>query len=309
MSDTFREIALKMAAKQAALINDFAENALFWAGVPMQPTSDGFKNQFEKVVSIDALKKLTGLDGALTEVAVETSLGSTDLSVFGGKMTCPQDKASALGGKEAYFENRLKQILPYTAQNFETGLYYNELRPYAKRLGQEVSAGGTTANKQYSMICIQFFPGETTGLYNPKGFGDGKVFETFWYNGGNLYDVDVNVPGYGMFVKSNFGIQLEGDKHCASIVNIDLADDGSGGHLAMPTEIQIDDMLDSVRAMPQNTVILAHPRVIRATAVLKRAVLQMGPNDDSYPGALSDWDGIPFVGSYNILKGTEAVVA
>ena len=298
-----------MASSQADLINDFAENALFWAGVPMQPTSDGFKNVFEKVVSIDALKKLTGLDAPLTEVAVETSLGSTDLSVFGGKMTVPQDKANALGGKDAYFEQRLKQILPYTAQNFETSLYYNELRPYAKKLLQEVSAGGTTVDEQYSMVCIQWFPGETTGLYNPEGFGDGKVFETFWYNGGNLYDVAANVPGYGMFVKSNFGLQLEGDRHCASIVNIDLGDDGSGGFLAMPTGNQIDDMLDSVRAMPQNTVILAHPRVIRATSVYKRAVLRMGPNDDSYPGALSDWDGIPFVGSYNLSKGTEAVVA
>lgn len=307
MSDIFREIALKMAPKQAELINDFVKSAPIWASIPMRETSDGFKNVFERIISVEAMKKLTGLDSPLPSVKTESTLASVDLSVFGGLMEVGQDKANSLGGPAAYFSKHLQTIMPYTAQSYEFATYYNELRPYADRLGNVIDAGGTTANKQTSMVVIRWAAGENTGLYNPQGFGSGKVFESFWMNGGSLYNIakdGTTVPGYGMFFKNNFGIQLEGSEHCAAIVNIDLTLT-DGEYTAMPTPDQIDDAIYSVRGTPADTVILSTYRMIAATRAYERSVSITAPNE---VGAISDWGGIPMIGSYNILDRAEAVV-
>ena len=306
MSDIFREIALKMAPTQAALINDFVKAAPIWASIPMRETSDGFKNVFERIISVEAMKKLTGLDSPLPSVKTESSLASVDLSVFGGLMEVGQDKANAFGSAEAYFAKHLETIMPYTAQSYEFATYYNELRPYATKLGNEIDAGGTTANKQTSLVVVRW-DAANTGLYNPDGFGSGKVFESFWMNGGNLYNIAKNgttVPGYGMFFKNNFGLQLEGSEHCAAIVNIDLTLT-DGEYTAMPTADQIDDAIYSVRGTPADTMILTTNRMVGATKKYERALGITPPNEVM---AISDWDGIPIIGSYNILDRAEAVV-
>lgn len=307
MSDIFREIALRMASSQAELINDFVKAAPIWASIPMRETSDGFKNVFEKIISVDAMKKLTGLDAPLPSVTTESSLVSVDLSVFGGMMEVGQDKANALGGAEAYFEKHLQSIMPYTAQAYEFATYYNELRPYATTLGNVIDAGGTTASKQTSMVVVRF-DAQNTGLYNPQGFGSGKVFESFWMNGGNYYniskDITKTVPGYGMFFKNNFGLQLQGSEHCSAIVNIDLTLTG-GEYTAMPTPDQIDDAVYSVRGTPADTMILTTNRMVGATNKYERSIGITPPNEVM---AISDWQGIPIIGSYNILDRAEAVV-
>jgi hypothetical protein len=307
MSDIFREIALRMAPKQAELINDFIKSAPIWASIPMSETSDGFKNVFERIISVEAMKKLTGLDSPLPSVNTESTLASVDLSVFGGLMEVGQDKANSFGSPADYFSKHLKTIMPYTAQSYEFATYYNELRPYAENLGNVIDAGGTTANKQTSLVVIRWAAGENTGLYNPQGFGSGKVFESFWMNGGNLYNIakdGTTVPGYGMFFKNNFGLQLEGSEHCAAIVNIDLTLT-DGEYTAMPTPDQIDDAIYSVRGTPANTMILTTNRMVGATRKFERAIGIAPPNEVM---AISDWDGIPVIGSYNILDRAESVV-
>lgn len=310
LKDLFREVAIKNAKEQGVIVNDFIEEAPIWAGVPMQPASHGMRNVFEKLVSVDSFKKLEGLDSPLPSVNTATTLGFTDLSVFGGIIEGGEDKINEYGSKDAYFGDKLRLVMKQTAASFENALLYQSFRPKAVELGKQIKAGGTTANKQYSLICVKWAPGETTGLYNEKGFGDGKVFVLEAMNGGNRYFVETRVPGYGMTAKGNFGLQLEGD-NVASIVNIDLAYDatGEGGFKNLPTEAMIDDLIYSVKGGMNNTVILGHPRALGAISYYKRRSLMMAPGDMSYPGQLSDWTGVPMIGSYNFDFGTEAVVS
>jgi len=310
LENIFRELAIASATKQAKLVNDFIKKAPIWAGVPMQEASHGLKNAFEKLGTVDAFKKLDGLDAPLPSVDVSSTLDYTDLSVFGGKMIVGEDKAKAFGGKEKYFATKLPLVIRQTASSFEKALIYQSLRPYAAELDNQISAGGATADSQYSLVCVKWEPGVTTGLYNPKGFGNGEVFDLMALNGGNLYDVKEDVPGYGMRVKGNFGLQLV-DNNGASIVNIDLAADATkdSGFKALPTEAMIDDMIYSVEGDMSDTVIMGHPRVLGALAYYKRKALIMSPKDMSYPGQISDWGGIPLVGSYNFSFGKEAVVS
>lgn len=310
MENAFRELAIASAQKQKIMVNDFIKKAAIWAGVPMQEASHGSRNVFEELKKVDSLMKLEGLDAPLSAVDTVTDLGYTDLAMFGGLMEVGEDKAQKFNGKEKYFSSKLPLVLRQTASSFEKALIYQSLRPYAKTLGKEIKAGGSTADKQYSLVCVKWSPGETTGLYNPKMFGNGKVFDLAPMNGGNLYYVKDKVPGYGVRLKANFGLQLVG-QNGASIVNIDLAADATkdSGFKALPTENQIDDMIYSVEGDMSDTVIYGHPRILGALAYYKRKALKMAPGDMSYPGQISDWAGIPLIGSYNFAFGTEAVVA
>ena len=70
----------------------------------------------------------------------------------------------------------MPSILRETGADTEKSLIYNTIRPYAKANGREQKAGGSTASSQYSMVCVKWVEGETIGLYDADGFGDGKVF-------------------------------------------------------------------------------------------------------------------------------------
>lgn len=310
----FRDVGIRMAKKQAQEIDALTEEAPMLAMLPMQAASHGIRNVYEELKEVDGAQ-LVNLDDELPNIGSEGTLGYQDLSVLGGVIRVGEDKAKKFGGAAAYFGQKMPSILRETGADTEKSLFYNTIRPYAKANGREQSAGGTTASSQYSMLTVKWVQGESIGLFDADGFGNGKVFDMLPLNGGNAYeftDTDGKKKvGYAERIKAYFSLQLANPRNVSSIVNVELtADAGTDtGFKALPTEAQINKMIRDARGNPANTFIYCHPAVLDALQVYKAGALQMMPQNDDYNTVIASWNGIRIISSYNFDDGTEAVVA
>jgi hypothetical protein len=306
LKNLFRELAISQAPKQTVLVDSVTEEAPILATIPMQAASNGFQNVYEDLKEVEGAQ-FVALDEALPTIGMDAELKYVDLSILGGIQEVGEDKALKLGGAGNYFGTKLPTILRETGMNTEQSILYNNIRQYAIDNGKMVSAGGTNSGAMYSMLCVKWVEGETTGLYDETGFGNGKVFDIMPLNGGNAYkDANQRIV-YGQRIKTFIGIQLANPRYVSAIANIDLVASGSTdtGYTALPTENQIDQMIVDARGNPANTAIYCHPKVLSALNAYKGASLEMGVMDQNFDRRIAMWNGIPIITSYNFLE-TEA---
>lgn len=307
--NTFRELAIESAKKQPGMVDAVTEEAPIFAMMPMQAASNGIQNKYEELKDVDGAQVID-LDDAIPAVDANGEIRTEDLNQIAGKMEVGEDKLNVLGTTiGGYFDKKLPSILRVTGANLETSILYNNIRAYAKANDKLASAGGSNDGAMFSMLCVKWVPGETTGLFNPKGWGNGKVFDFAQINGGNLYPLmtDSDVLGYGQRMKLHIGVQLANPRYVSGIANIDLvaSDSTDTGYVALPTEAQIDDMLLEARSNPANTFIYMHPKVKNALNVYKGSALQTNVMDTNYNRTFDLWNGHRIVTSYNFLT-TEA---
>jgi hypothetical protein len=300
IKNTFRDVAIANSKKQPQLVDDLFEEAPILAGMPMQAASHGMWNVYEETLSATGAS-IVDSDEPLPTVASDNKLEQIDLSILGGKIQVGQDKAMQLGGPQNYFASKLPSIIRQTGMDSEQSVIYNNIRKYAEDNSKLIDALGV-GSTNYSIICVKWVPGETTGLFNAEGFGDGFVMQTIPINGGNIYENSSGVLIYGMALKTNVGIQLANKRYVTSIVNIDIANS------KLPTAAQMDDVISKTRGAPGNTVLYMHEDVKTALYTYKGTALQMSVTDSDLNRVYTTWNGIPIVTSYNFLKGTETKV-
>jgi len=302
--NSFYDIASAKATKQIDLVDAYTEEAPILASIPMEPSSNGLKNVYEEVVSIDAAQAVD-FDGAMTELNVDTEIKESSLSKFGGIMTVGEDKAGAMGGPGSYFGGKTEPVLMDTGAAMEQTLLYNNIRATAYANDKLVNAGGDQ-DKNYSILAVKWVKGQTTGLYDANGLGTGKAFDITPLSGGALYMISDGVPGYGQRVATYFGIQLANPRYVAGICNIDptIAEDA-----AMVTEQQMDQLVVAVRGNSANTAIYMHPSMLAYLGRYKSSKLQMMPSDGDRNSIIAAWNGVPIRTSYNFLDGTETDVS
>ena len=109
-----------------------------------------------------------------------------------------------------------------------------------------------------------------------------------------------------------FGVQLADPKAIGALLNIEPEANGSDPDKidGLPTRMQIEDRLAGVRANPANTYIYCHPTLLGYLAIKYQLPQRVITNETTgIRYTLTNWNGIPLVGSYNINWGTEAVVS
>jgi len=305
VNNAYRDIALANATKQTEIVDALLEEAPLLDGMPMQPSTHGFQNVFEEITSVTGAG-LVDIDGELPSINAEGKLKQTDLGILGGVMFVGEDKAQKMGGASAYFANKLPSILNKTGSDVELSIIYDNIRAYAIENEKDISAGGSgTAN--YTILGVTWKRGEVTGLYDPAGYGDGKMFDIKPMNGGELYEKTVDgkvVAGYGVRIKSTIGIQLANPRYVSAIVNIDLV----AGTPSPPTEVMMDNVLLDCRAS-ESTVLYMHPKVLTYLYKYKANQLVMVAGETDVNRVVALWNGTPIVASYNFLNGTETTVA
>lgn len=308
--DTLRTIALDNSKKQPKQIDHLTEEAPFLDLIPFQAATHDMWHAAEKLVSADKMG-FVAMDAPLPSVSSETALIKFDLAKMGGTIEVGEDKARQYGGHTKYFADKTAPVLKMTGMNTERVIAYNNLRQYAlDRRGatspRNIYGAGGSANANYSIIAVRFEEGVCGGLYNPKGFGDGVMFDTEAINGGQLYKINAaGVLGYGIRMKCDLGFMITGDRNVSAIVNIDIA----AGKL--PTAMQIDDMLSDVRATGSGrTMLLMHEDVKNSLCrEHKDGRVQMRPADKIIDRQLEGWGSVPFVTSYNLYRGSEQNVS
>lgn len=303
----FREIALRNATTQSVMIDQFLEEAPILAMMPMQPSTHGFSNVYEELSSVTGAG-MVDIDDELPEVNADSELKQVDLSILGGTMFVGEDKAKKMGGAAAYFASKTANILSKTGEDVEKAIIYNNIRAFAIDNNKAIDAGGA-GSVNYSILAVTWKAGEITGLYDPSGWGNGKVFDIQPLNGGSLYTADVNgkkINGYGVRLKSTLGIQLANKRYVSAICNIDL-DLVDGTPKKAPTERMMDLLLLEARANT-STVLYMHPKVLTELYNYKAARLQMNIQDNNYSRVVAFWNGTPIVTSYNFLDALESRV-
>lgn len=300
-TNAFREIAILNAEKQSVLIDSLLEESPILAGIPMEASTHGLSNVFEKIVTTTGAG-LVDFDAPLGTMDSVTKLEQRDLSIIGGEMFVGEDTANKFGGATSYFDKKLPIALKSTGQEIEKSIIYNSLEAFALAEGKAVSAGGSS-NVNYSIVAVTWTRGEITGLYDQTGFGNGKVFDIMPLNGGNLYKNAAGINGYGVRLKSYFGIQMANNRYVSSIVNIDL----DSATKKPVTDVMMDNLLLKCRKN-SSTVIYMHPRVLTYLSMYKADKLIMNIADRNVDRTIAYWNGVPIVTSWNFTDALEANV-
>lgn len=307
--ETLRTIALEYSKKQPKQIDHLTEETPILSLVPFSASTHDMWHVAEQLTSADSIG-FVAMDAPLPSIDSKTKLLRFDLAKMGATITVPEDKARMYGGKEKYFADRIGPVLKMTGMNTEKVIVYDNLRQYgidqfrAGKTTRTIYDAGGTGSTNYSIIAVRFEEGVCSGLYNPKGFGNGTMFDTLPINGGSLYDIGDGVLGYGIRKKSDLGFQLTGVRNIGAILNIDLTNN------KVPTDVMIDDLLADIRATGSGrTMLLMHQRVQNWMGrAFKKDRIQLRPEDTNITRKVNAWDGVPILSSYNLYDGTEGRV-
>lgn len=313
MKNTLKDLAVFLQKKQQTVLNTLIEENPLIASVPMKAASHDLYNVYSKASSINGMQEVD-YDEELPTVGISFELGQARLGKIGGTLAMPHDAAMEMGGYSKYANDRLPQIIAEAGNAQEVRIYYKGLLAKAIATGNIMKAGGTTADKQYSMIAVHWDEGSTTGLYNAKDLSNGKLFAQLPLNNGAEYKVkDLNYA-IGKEIASwiQFGLQLADDRYVKAIVNIEPSQNATDEDKidGLPTGMQIDDLITSVRGDPSNTIIYCHPALLRLLGLkykLEKKTITDSSTNVTY--TIAQWLDIPFITSHNIIWGKESVIA
>lgn len=304
IAQTLKEIAIDKAKKRPELVDYLLEETPVLAKCKWIAASHGLWNVEEVLDDVDG-PAFVDLGAPLPEMQVRTKLQQTYVSVMGGEVEASKDKVDQFGGAGKYFARRERPLLRKAGMDTELALYNDWWKKGAKKAGNRILCGGTTANKQSSMLIVRMDEELNTGLYDPTAFNRGYLLDIKPINGGQEYHLrsQEGVLGYGVSYRGRFGWQLLNPaRTCFHFANIEA------GHI--PTETQIQDAIAVVRGTPSNTMIIAHPRTLGLVfGSLKLAKLEYTGGDTSLNAMVQTYYGIPVLGSYNFPYAAEAVQA
>lgn len=301
MNHTLKEIAVELANKQPHYVNCLTEESPILDTMRFEPSSHGLWNAYEEASNIEGAA-FVDVNQPLPSMHIDSDLKKIDLSILGGEIFLPEDKAAVLGVGD-YFMKKLPILLKQAGQTAEQKIIYDNFLPYAIANGKVEGAGASS--NCYSMVAVRFVEGEVTGLYAPRHVeADGQevnsILDVKRINGGVLYKNSDGILGYGARIKGYLGVQLANPDAVSAIVNIAAN--------KVPTAAQIDDMLIKAKASPNNTFIFCHPKVLSFLNQYKGNVLQANSGDFNLNRSFMAWNGIRFVTSYNFKNGTESAV-
>ena len=309
LNNTWREVAINNASgAQKAMVDYTTEDAPLFASVPTEPTSDGLQDVYEVLTSADFIPNQE-LDAPLQMVDTATRLEQTNLGNWACKIEVGEDKLMTMKmSDDAYYAMKTPEILRQTGGKLSRTVY-DQLKAYAYNnqtvegiADRVILAGGAGANDNYSISAVKWVGGQTTGLYNAGGWGNGKVFDVKKLYGGDLGLNSEGVACYSSRIKLNSGLKLANPRYVTSLVNI-TAD----GNLAtMGLDDKISQMIEEARGAD---VLYMHPTLKRLIgSAFKLEKIQLVNADRDINSLVDSWDGVPIITDYNLLKGTEALV-
>lgn len=303
ITEIARELAVRNGNTQDVVVDSLTEETPFLEIMPFEPTTHGLSHAYENVEEITGAS-FADIDADVADVGVESALLSQDLSILSGKDEAGVDKIKKYGGLDRYIERRMPYVLAKTGMDLEQAFIYNLFRQKAIDFGNiQEPATPSTGNTGYSLVVIRFQRGVCTGLWDPDGFGNGKLLDMEKIQGGDAYYVG-NKKVQGWDLRGYTGALVASSKNVSAIVNINIANIGSD--TTMPD--LIDEALLQAQSERGNTIILVHPRLKNKLHAFKGDKLQISVVEDGYSRRIDMWEGVPIISTYNMLAGTETDV-
>lgn len=295
---TLSDLSSRFATKQPDQVDWLTEETPILDVIPFEEASHTLWNVYDEVSDVTG-GGFVDMDAPLESIDVTSKLKKVDMSILGAKMFLPEDKAKAFGGRDPYFGKKLPKALRKLGVDAEKAVLYDNFRKYAIDNNQLLDAGAT-GNTGYSIMAVRFVPGETTGLYSKATFKQGGMLSVEPVGGKGLTENADGILGYSVRIKGYFGVQIANPRTVGAIVNVTPD--------KKPTAMQIDNLLDMVRAS-SSTYLFCHRKVMSILAdVGKGAAFQMAPADKNVDRRIAEWNGVPIVTSYNFMDAAEAYV-
>lgn len=277
------------------MVDNITADAPVLSAIKWSPASDIFSNKIKQLDSADPAA-FVDRNESLPTVKISTSLKAFDLQKMGAKMEISHDDALAVkGGQLAYFADTEAKVLRQTGKNVEQEIVNDVWKKYCLATAGKVQKTAAASGQGYTLYAIRFIEDETCGLYSKDlPFERKSLLERILLNGGNLYLDSNRLEVYGCLLKGYFGFQIANEHSVACIVNIQEG--------KVPTMAQIEDLLGEVHADNSNTILVCAPKCLSLLSSLKTASLRTSVKDDSMTPGFRDWDGVPFVTSWNLSK-------
>ena len=303
LNNTWVEWAVRQAVGDKTLmkaIDTVVRDAPIMAVMQFYATSNGFLDVYEVIKTVDGMEQ-TDLDAPIPEIDIASDIKQISLNSFAGKIVAGLDKLNRLGKTIGDY---VSDIIPkHTGRTMERmeKTWIDMARAYALQNAaidpatqtRVIDAGGDS-NTNYTLLSVRWEQDNLSGIFDPKGFGTGKIFEEIpLWKGGVGEDTD-GVAQYGVILKNYSGFKFANPDNVGAIVNIDKA--------SVPTEEQLGDIIDDTRA----NMVLVHPKMARAIGIslgLSRMEYHIGDTD--LVQSFLTIDGIPLVTSRQFLRGTE----
>jgi len=269
--------------------------------MPMGATNKGFNDVYEVVKEVDGIPQ-TDLDAPIPEIDLSTDLEQISLNSFSGRIIAGIDKLKQLDTNIAsYVSDRLPKHYRRTMEQMEKTWIYNFARAfaianYAKDNSRVIDGGGAN-NTNSSIIAVRWEPGEIEGLYDAKGFGNGKLFEEIFESGGNPYNLDGRTV-YSMVAKNYIGFKFANPRYVTAMVNIDIAD--------LPTKAELGALIDNAGGAD---ALYMHPTLARAISdTYGTDKIEYMAGNTNIAQRFRLYDDVPMIGSRHFDYGTESNV-
>ena len=310
LKNQFRELAYQAGiGNQKQLVDFISEEAPIVAALPMDAASDGHIDKVPVLTSADSVP-MAELDGPLVELGSTSRIEESQLKMWQGIMKIGIDQATNSGKSVAeLFAKQAEGIIRQSGGDMSLTLY-EAFRDYAVRnrvvggyTDQVIDATGN-ANTNYSITAVKFVQSDTSGLYNPKFWSNGKIFDVinpYGEQGGLITDVNGNTFAiHARILKLMIGLRLQNYKHVASIVNIDKAAN-------LKTIDIVDKMTRIAQAARNPDVFMMHPEMQRKLGT-QVGFDKMEFNDQvrGITTVVPSLNGIPIIADFNLRNGTEA---
>ena len=141
MSSTLKELAIALSKKQEHYVDYLTNESPILDNMRFEASTHGLWNAYEEVSKIDGAG-FVDINQPLPEMEVDSSLKKIDLSILGGEIFVPEDKAAVIGVSE-YFSKKIPILLKHAGETAEKKIIYDNFIPYAVGNGKAVSAGQT----------------------------------------------------------------------------------------------------------------------------------------------------------------------
>lgn len=213
------------------------------------------------------------------------------------------------GGKELYFAKRLPAFMQSMGQAFSKYAVYGTnstfggvdgfkgFHQFAKSFGNVVAQLGGTTGSRTSIFAVNWQPNMVDFLM-PNGMSFADFLKTEWVNNGNWYKAVTDTtkneskPVYGMMHTIATALRVAHKYGIAGITQIDATH--------KPTAMQIDDMLDAVRASQGSTFIYCSRKGKKALKELRYGKQSVDNKDATFMYDIKEWNDIPVVIDDNI---------
>ena len=300
-----RELAVKYAPKSAVTINDIIKPTRLMDDMNFIPTSHAITHNYAKTSEIVGASWVN-FDQTLPVVSSNSEIRTQKIGKIGGLIEIGKDALKQMGLTMAqYVASQMDDVTASSFMSMEQQFIYNVARQFAIDNGKAWTMDGSDNgnNKYNSIIAIRWQDGNACGLYDPKGFGQGMIFDVEQIANGGQYKLADGSLGYGASLVQYLGFLIANKDNIAVICNVPNTTPGA----SLKPLVNGLSIEAKIGLRGDTTMYLSPKLKARITDTFKDSVAT-GADPRDINRTADSWNRVPLVESWNFTTDAESYV-